>query len=293
MKNFLLITLCLLIGLSGTAQDLLSLLSDSTAPMKEPVTAIFKTTKVINLQSVENTAAGVFDFKIGHRFGFLNTGVKELFGLDQATMRLGGEFGLTKDLMVGIGRSTFEKTLDSYFKWRIIRQSTGRHSSPVTVSAFGSIALKTVKTNPERKNYTVDNLFYTGQLIIGAKISDGLSLLLSPTVVHRNLTLNALEKNDVFALGAGGRIKLTRHTSFNAEYIYVIPDQISTEFKNSFSLGFDIETGGHVFQIHATNSTSMIEKGFISETVGDWADGGIHFGFNISRVFTLWRPNKK
>ncbi|MEP7321445.1 MAG: DUF5777 family beta-barrel protein [Saprospiraceae bacterium] len=293
MKKYLLITICLLVGLSGKTQDMLSLLSDSTAKMKEPVTAIFKTTKVINLQSVENTAAGVFDFKLGHRFGFLNTGLKELFGLDQATMRLGGEFGLTNDLMVGIGRSTYEKTLDSYFKWRIIRQSTGSHSSPVTVSAFGSIALKTIRTNPERKNYIVDNLFYTGQLIIGAKINDGLSLQVSPTVVHRNLTLNSAEKNDVFAVGAGGRIKLTRHTSFNVEYIYILPDQISTEFKNSLSLGFDIETGGHVFQIHATNSTSMIEKGFISETVGDWADGGIHFGFNISRVFTLWRPKKK
>ena len=295
MKKILLFTtFCLISILTTKAQsDMLSLLSDSTVMMKEPVTAIFKTTRVINLPSVENTAAGVFDFKIGHRFGFLNSGVKELFGLDQATMRLGGEFGLTNNLMVGIGRSTYEKTIDSYFKWRLIRQSKGSHSFPVTISAFVGAALKTVNSDPDRKNFFVNNLFYTSQLIIGSKISDALSLQISPTLVHRNLTVSSVEKNDVLAIGAGGRLKLTRRTSLNAEYIYVLPDQISTQFKNSLSLGFDIETGGHVFQVHITNSTSMVEKGYITETTGEWADGGIHLGFNIARVFTLWRPKHK
>ena len=81
--------------------------------------------------------------------------------------------------------------------------------------------------------------------------------------------------------------------TLNAEYIYVLPDQLAPEFQNSFSIGFDIETGGHVFQLHFTNSTSMIEKGYIAETVGNWGDGGIHFGFNVSRVFTLEKPKIK
>lgn len=293
MNKFSLLAILLMSYCTMQSQtDMLSLLDDSASMVKEPVTAIFKTTRIINLPSVENTAAGVFDFKIGHRFGFLNSGSKELFGLDQATMRLGGEFGLTDQLMVGVGRSTFEKTVDGYFKWRLVRQSRGKHSFPLTISVLGAAALKTINSNPDRTNFLVNNLFYTSQLLIGSKISDRLSLQVSPTYVHRNLTLNTTEKNDVLAVGAGGRIKLTKRTTLNVEYIYVLPNQISTDFKNSLSIGFDIETGGHVFQVHLTNSTAMNEKGYITETVGDWADGGIHLGFNIARVFTLWRPKK-
>lgn len=275
---------------SLTAQDdLLSLLgADSTAMTKEPVTATFKTTRIINFPSVENTAGGVLDIKISHRFGFVNSGIEELFGLDQSTVRLGAEYGLNNALMIGFGRSSFEKTLDGYFKWRIFRQSRGKGAMPLTISVFGSTALKTQKTTgSDREDLFVNNLFYTGQLIIGSKITEELSLQISPTIVHRNLTTKPSEKNDVLGVGAGGRIKLTKRLSLNGEYMYILPDQISTDFKNSFSVGFDIETGGHVFQLHFTNSTSMIEKGYIAETVGDWAEGDIHFGFNISRVFTL------
>ena len=112
-----------------------------------------------------------------------------------------------------------------------------------------------------------------------------------PTLVHRNLVETSAERNDVLALGAAGRIKLSKRITLNAEYIYVLPDQLAPGFRNSFSLGFDIETGGHVFQLHFTNSTSMIEKGFVTETNENWLDGGIHFGFNVSRVFTVVRPN--
>ncbi len=293
--NLSILALITFINFSSFAQeDLLSLLGeDEAAKANEPVTATFKTTRIINLPSVENTAPGVLDFKIGHRFGFINSGVKEFFGLDQATMRLGFEYGLTKGLMVGIGRSTFEKTLDGYFKWKLIKQSTGSHSFPFTISIFGGTALKTLNTDPDRKNLFVNNLTYTGQVLIGTKITEGLSFQISPTYLHRNLTLNRNEKNDVLAVGAGGRVKLTKRTSLNAEYVYVLPDQISTDFKPSLSIGFDIETGGHVFQLHASNSTSMIEKGYIAETVGDWGQGDIHFGFNISRVFTIRKQKIK
>jgi len=274
--------------------DLLSLLEDSTSGNpREKVYATFKTTRVINLPSVENVAGGVLDFKINHRFGFLNSGIKELFGLDQATIRIGGEYGFSNNFMIGLGRSSFEKTLDGYFKWKIVGQSSGKGSFPFTISLFGSTAWKTLNTTPDRTNYFSNNLVYTSQLIIGSKISSRFSLQVSPTLIHRNLTLNNQEKNDVLAIGAGGRIKLTKRMSLNGEYIYLLPDQISSIYKPSLSVGFDIETGGHVFQLHATNSTAMIEKGYIAETVGDWADGGIHFGFNISRVFTIRKQKMK
>jgi len=298
-KNLLLVlnimSLCFGATFSTQAQDdLLSMLgTDSSSMMKEPVKGTFKTSRIINFPSVQNTPAGVLDIKISHRFGFVNGGIEQLFGLDESTIRLGAEYGLSDWLMIGFGRSSFEKTLDGYFKWRVLRQTTGKNAIPLTVSLFGSTALKTQKTiNSDREDLFVNNLFYTGQVIIGSKITEELSLQLSPTIVHRNLTAKASEKNDVFGIGAGGRIKLTKRLSLNGEYMYVLPDQLSPEFKNSFSVGFDIETGGHVFQLHFTNSTAMIEKGYIAETVGDWAEGDIHFGFNISRVFNLAKQKK-
>jgi hypothetical protein len=129
-------------------------------------------------------------------------------------------------------------------------------------------------------------------VIIGRKFSNGFSFQVSPSLVHRNLVATHEESNNVYALGFAGRVKLNKRLSINAEYIYVFPDQLAEEYRNSLSIGFDIETGGHVFQLHFTNSTSMIEKGFIAETVGNWADGGVHFGFNISRVFNVRKPKE-
>jgi hypothetical protein len=165
---------------------------------------------------------------------------------------------------------------------------------PISASLFASTAIKGVRwQNPDRENYFSARLAYTYQLIVGRKFSKRFSLQLSPTVVHRNLVKTTIEKNDVYALGAATRIKLSNRLALNAEYVYVLPDQLAPGYRNSFSIGFDIETGGHVFQLHFTNSTSMIEKGYITETVGDWGDMGVHFGFNVSRVFTVVKPKIK
>lgn len=269
--------------------DLLALLGDSPSAT-EYATASFKTNRVINLHSLESTAAGVLDIKISHRFGFLNGGFSELFGLDAATIRLGADYGLSKRITVGFGRSSYEKTYDGFVKYKFLRQSTGAKNMPVTAAFLATTAIKTIPwANPDRKNYPSSRMYYTFQLVVGRKFSDAFSLQLSPTLVHRNLVRTASESNDVLALGAAIRQKLTKRLAINAEYVYVLPGQLADGYKNSLSIGFDIETGGHVFQLHFTNSTSMIEKGFVTETVGDWTDGGIHFGFNVSRVFTVNR----
>ncbi|MCB9304016.1 MAG: hypothetical protein H6566_25545 [Lewinellaceae bacterium] len=291
MKTWLTVLAFCIVSLSAWGQDdLLSLLGDEEE-VTNFATASFKTNRVINLHSLESTSAGVMDFKISHRFGTLNRGAYELFGLDNATMRLGLDFGITDRLTIGGGRSNFEKTYDTFIKYKFLRQSSGKRNMPVTAAFLATAAVQTLKwDNPDRENYFSSRLYYTYQLILGRKFSEGFSLQLSPTVVHRNLVKTSAESNDVIAVAAAGRIKLTKRLAINAEYIYVLPDQLASEYVNSFSLGFDIETGGHVFQLHFTNSTSMIEKGFIAETREKWLDGGIHFGFNVSRVFTVVKP---
>ena len=141
--------------------------------------------------------------------------------------------------------------------------------------------------NPDRENFFSSRLAYTTQLVIGRKFSEAFTLQLSPTLVHRNLVKTNIEKNDVYALGVGTRLKLSKRVAINGEYIYLLPDQVAEGFQNSLSLGLDIETGGHVFQLHFTNSTGMTERNFISGTTGKWEKGDVLFGFNISRVFTI------
>jgi hypothetical protein len=267
--------------------DLLALLGEDE-DATEYATASFKANRVINLHSLENTAAGVLDIKISHRFGMLNRGVYELFGLDQATIRIGADYGLSDRLMLGMGRSSYEKTYDGFVKYKFLRQSSGKREMPITAAVMASTAVQTLKwQNPDRENYFSSRLYYTFQVVLGRKFSDGFSLQVSPTVVHRNLVKFKIEKNDVYALAVAGRVKLSRRVALNAEYVYLLPDQLLPGYRSALSIGFDIETGGHVFQLHFTNATSMIEKGFIAETSGNWADGGIHFGFNVSRVFTV------
>jgi hypothetical protein len=275
--------------------DLMKLLEEESAsePVTEFTQATFKTTRLINGHTVEQTAAGVLDFKINHRFGTINKGIYELWGLDNATMLMAFDYGVSKNLMVGVGRATFEKTYTGYFKYRLMHQSTGKKKNPLSINWYSSMMVNSLRwANPERENYFSSRLYYAHQLIVGRKFNESISFQLMPTVVHHNLVQGANDPNDIFALGAGGRVKLNKRISVNAEYFYQIPGLKLPGTTNTFSLGFDVETGGHVFQLHVTNSRGMTENTFISRNTGSWENGDILFGFNISRVFTV-RDNRK
>lgn len=278
-------------------EDLLSLLGDEKTT--EYATAAFKANRVVNGHSIENTAKGVLDTKFSHRFNPLRQGLYDIFGLDGASIRIGADYGVTDRLMIGFGRSTYEKTVDGFAKYKILRQCSGAKNIPITLAYVIDAQIKTVKFEDEtRNNKFSDRLFYMHQLLIGRKFNSSLSLQLMPTLLHRNLTATPTDKNDVFSMGIAGRVKLTKRVALNAEYYYVPEGQLETPYSNSLSIGFDIETGGHVFQLHFTNSAYMTYKSFLTETTEDWffknGDGkmlsGIRFGFNISRVFTIVKP---
>jgi Membrane bound beta barrel domain (DUF5777) len=254
----------------------------------------FKTNRVINLHSLESTAAGVMDFKMSHRFNPINNGFYDLFGLDGAQQRFGFDFGLTDNLTVGVNRNSYRKAYDGFVKYRLLRQSTGKVNMPITFALMTSAAIETQTfDNPNRENYFTSRLFYTTQVILGRKFSETFTLEVVPTYVHRNLVGVAAEKNDVYALGVGGRIRLTKRMALTGEYMYVLPNQLLSNYKNMMSLGIDIETGGHVFQLHFTNSPSMSEYSFTTQNENDFfGANGIRFGFNVSRVFTLWETKK-
>jgi hypothetical protein len=289
MKSILLILVSLVPLHAALAQDDLLDIIDKESP-KTPIYTeqTFKGTRLINGHSVETRKQGVLDVIISHRFGRINSGGYEFFGLDDSNVRLGADYGVTDRFNIGVGRNSFEKTYDGFLKYKVVRQQNGGRNIPVSVVGFTSAALKTLKTgDPAGEPDFKSRLTYCYQIIIARKFTPSFSFQISPTVVHRNAVPENQDENDIYALGAGGRIKLTKRLSLNAEYYYQFNRAPGSLIENSVAIGFDIETGGHVFQLHFTNSRAMNEKGFITETDGDFFDGDIHFGFNISRTFQL------
>ncbi len=258
----------------------------------------FYDTRIVNGQSVETNDKGVMKMVISHRFGRLNGGPYELFGLDDANMRMGFDYGITKWLTIGVGRSSFQKLYDGSAKVKFLSQSKGDKNMPISASFFTNVNINSLKfTDLERKNYATSRFGYSYQLLLARKFHDRFSFQLMPTMVHRNLVATAAEKHDVFSIGAAARVLLTKHFTLNAEYYYTLPNQLAEPYKNSLSIGFDVDTKGHVFQLHFTNSRGMAEQPFLTETTGDWLKGDIHFGFNITRDFKItgrkYRPSKE
>jgi hypothetical protein len=295
-KHLLLLTITFsLTFISARAQDDLMELFGNDKKEVEYAYATFKTTRVINSQSIENPAKGVLLFLIQHRFGRLNTGSYEFFGLDQSTIRLGLEYGVTNRLAVGLGRSSYQKTFDGFIKYKILRQSKGPRRMPVTLSYVVSSSLTSLKWSEmgvgDRTNYFSSRITYVHQLLLARKFSNTLSFQLMPTLVHKNLVTALSDNNDIYSVGIGGRVKLTKRMTINAEYFYTPGYQISYEFTQPLSVGIEIETGGHVFQLHFSNAQAFFDRGFITETNGKWTKGDIYFGFGISRVFTIVKPD--
>lgn len=278
------------------SQDLDALLDKEAKPEINFATATFKSTRIINGHSVERMKKNQLEFRVSHRFGEFNTGSYNFWGLDQGTVHLSLEYGLTDWLEAGIGRSTYEKTVDGFAKVSILRQSDGAKTRSYHLSYLASTEIIGYNNNQAMKDHFTSRMSFVQQLLFARKFNESLSLQLTPTFIHRNLVPTEVEMNDLIACGIGGRYKLTKRIALNVEYHYVYRANASSiranasstaTYYNPLSIGIDIETGGHVFQIMVTNSQAMREGGFIGKTTGSWTDGGIHLGFNISRPFSF------
>ncbi|MDQ3278242.1 MAG: DUF5777 family beta-barrel protein [Bacteroidota bacterium] len=290
MKLRFIVWVLLLLGskarLVAQDQNLLSGIEDTTAK-KEYVTAAFKSTRVIMSHSIEMLKPGVLDFRILHRFGNINQGIGEFFGLDDATIRLGLDYGLTKNFTLGIGRGSHRKEVDGFLKFRAVQQATGPGSAPFSLVLIGGATVLTDQWSGHKSDESFTNrLAYYSQLLLGRKFSDAFTLQLAPILVHRNL-VDAQDDNNTVAIGVGGRLRLSRRISLNVDHYTIFNKTKSYNTYFPFSVGFDIETGGHVFQLHFTNAIGMNERAILTETANRWGNGDIQFGFNISRAFQL------
>lgn len=274
------------------AQDASSIsLLDSISPNEVQYTyGTFKSTRVINGHSNERMPEGQLDVRFEHRFGLINQGYYEFFGLDQASTLISLEYGIKDWIMVGINRASLDKTVSGFTKLSVFRQSKGAINMPVSISLLlGTSVVGTRWKYPNRDNLFSSRISYTSQLILARKMNEKLSLQLAPIWIHRNLVAKVIDMNDQFALGMGSRYKISRRASVNLEYYPVFSTSWdhSTTYRNALAVGVDIETGGHVFQLMLSNTQGMIEKTFVTESTGNWLKGDLHFGFNISRVFSL------
>ncbi len=304
---------CLLfIGISpwketAAQDDLLSMLDEEQS--KEPVYTIatFKASRLINGQTIETISKNHLNFWISHRFGAVNSGfIANFFGLDEAKIRLGVEYGLTDRWLVGAGRSSLEKTYDLYTKYKVLRQSD---KMPVTVTAMAGWGINTMPTGYVMESGSImkfdnniERYSYWSQVLVARKFTENLSLQVMPTLIHVNKVEDPSIPNQLFALGAGGRYKLSQRFTLSAEYYHTFRELEDDEddddggggnaafpypYRDALSLGVDIETGGHVFQFHLTNARGMVEKQFIGQNVGSWGKGDIFYGFNIARTFSF------
>jgi hypothetical protein len=294
MKKYILLFCAALISSTSlrAQDDLLDLLREDENTIY--ATNSFKGTRVVNAQSMEMLHPGTMDFRILHRFGRVDQGYYQLFGLDQASMRMGFDFGLTKNLMVGIGRSTTKKEVDGLIKYRLLWQSKGKQNIPVSVIALGGVTVNGLKDavgNPAIETTFSRRLAYFYSFIIGRKFNERLSLQLSPTIVHQNIVANQVSPNTLYALGWGGRMKLNKRIAFIWDYSHVFNRFPGNVRYNPLSIGFDIETGGHVFQLHFSNAVGMNERAFIVDNNSNFFRGQVQFGFNLSRVFQLKKQN--
>lgn len=291
-KHILLLLGVLAFLLPAKAQDdLMDLLAANEKPTQDFATATFKSTRLLTGHSTEVNAKGELQFLIGHRFGRLNTGLQDLFGIDNATIRLGFDYGLTDNINIGIGRSSHLKVVDGFFKWRFMRQQTGLKKVPITATYLTNIYIGTLPwAEPDRENFFSSRLSYHHGLLIAKKLSSQLSLQITPSIVHRNLVALAADNNTLFCVGSGASLRLSGSMRLNIEHHAILPGQIQStiggeKVRNALGIGIDLETGGHVFQLHLTNSRGMTERFLMGETTGSWLAGDIHFGFNVSRTF--------
>ena len=269
--------------LSLMAQDDLLDLINEEPVTPVPVTATFKATRIVNSQSIELTRPKTLEFMILHRFGSMKNGAYDLFGMDEAAIRFDLKYGINDRISTGAGRSSLNKTYDIFSKIKLMNQS---NVFPFSIALFTDIEIETLKRENKFSDKLVNRLTYDTQLLMARKFNQNLSLQIMPTWVHHNLVKKNEDAHDLYSMGVGGRMKITKRVSLNADTFFPVGERDST-FVQSWGIGCDIETGGHVFQIMVTNVQGSFESAYIENASGAIADKNLYLGFNITRVFAI------
>ena len=283
MKKSLTTLFLLFTVLLFSQEDLLSEIDTAT---EKPLyaSAVFKGLKVINFESTKLVAKGGFNFIVSHRFGTVKNGFQNLFGLDEAVTHLNFVYGLSEHINISASRSSNQKIYEVATKFRLVNQQAGK--MPFTVVGYTSVLANTALDSDNLPKLEFKHrLSYVAQLLVSRKMNNNLSLILSPTFFHDNYLSDDFQENSQYGVGFGGRYKLGKRWSLNTEYGMHLNRSENSLYKNPFSIGVDLETGGHVFQLLFTNSQSMNTNGVFGTSTGEWGESDVYFGFNLARSF--------
>lgn len=299
--------------------DLLNVISQDSTQKKEKeyVSATWKSVRLGNTQTTETVKKNHLEYRILHRFGNLansnltfNQVAHTFFGLDNASdIRFSFDYGITEKLSVGVGRSRIMELFDFSAKYTVLRQ-TKDFKMPVTVTIFTTLGYSGVSTSrlyAEVPNKDFDTreshrLSYFTQALVASKINKRLSVQLMPSWFHRNFIVQQqnpnnkkFDGNNYLILGAAARFKLTDRITVFSDYFYSLHPfyQNHPNRKNPLSLGFEIETGGHVFTLNFANNPAISELNYFTTTQDSWAKSQIKFSFCISRTFSLEKFQKQ
>jgi hypothetical protein len=314
-RIFLTVSISILPLLSVSAQENMeNYLPIETTIEKDtvPVYATFKGTRIINARSNETVHKGELDFIISHRFGDAGGqygGFQTFYGTDNASdVKIAFDYGLTDRLAIGISRAkgatAIRQLLETSVKYKLIEQ-TERNRRPFGVTLFGNAVVSAMGSNikttvPDHFDTFSDRWSFVAQTILTRKFNSKFSLALLPTYTHYN-RVGYGDSNDVFAIGIGGRYKVSKRMALIADYFYTFDSNNRKEyfernglpFYNPLAVGLEIETGGHVFQFTFMNSTALLENQFIPYTTTTWEKGQFRWGFSISRPFSLTKKKNK
>lgn len=282
MKYLLFIIIC--IPIWSFSQDSLLDEIDMDSIDNQETIAVFKGLKVVNFESTKLASKKQFIFMVSHRFGSIENGFDSFFGLDDAVTQLSFIYGISDGFNISASRSSFQKIYEASIKYRLVRQK--ENGFPFTIVGYNSFLINTALEEDNLPKLEFKHrLGYTAQVLISRKINNNLSLELAPTFFHDNYVAINDQDNSQYALGFGGRYKLGKRWSLNMDYGWHLNRANDSPFKNPLSIGVDLETGGHVFQMHFTNAQAMNTNGFLGQATGDWSESDIYFGFNLIRVF--------
>ncbi len=298
-SKFLSILFFVVLQYNVYAQDDLLNMLDTIPAKSERVLATFKTTRIVNGHSVETVKARHLDFRVTHHFGDAggaNGGFHSMYGLDQAAdIRIAFEYGISERLTAGIGRSKIGELFDGYLKYRLLFQ-TEDNKIPVSLTLFANTAVTAIEGNgtPYQEDF-LNRLSYTYQVLLARKFSSRFSLQLMPAYLHRNYVSDANDENDLFVLGGGARLKLSKRFALLADYYFIFSkyrmDNNDIYFP-PLGLGLEIETGGHVFHLFFTNNPAIVENTYFAQSTDSWSKGQMKLGFNISRTFGIGKKSR-
>ncbi|SHH38758.1 DUF5777 family beta-barrel protein [Wenyingzhuangia marina] len=287
MNKYFFLVFLLLCNVSIFSQsNLLDMIDDDTDEASTEVSSTFKSYKLVNFETPKLVPKNHLNFIVAHRFGSVKNGIEDLFGLDIASTRLQFVYGLSDKINLSFSRSKFRRTYDFGAKYHIINQK--KNGFPFTIAGHHLLGIDTsLDENLLPGIRFANRLRSTHQLIMASKINDKLSVEFVPTILHDGLVELEEQDNLQYALGFGGRYLFTKRMGIVVDYGLHLNRASTSPYKNVFSIGYEIETGGHVFQLHFSNAQGMYENAFITQAAGDWSKRDFFFGFNINRIFNL------